>query len=105
MIKGLIALFTSGTIFNPLVLLGVVFGFYCAFSGDAEKVVSLLKDYHLYLLVLFVSTFYIFTFKKIYKDGGDELNLGAMIFMSVWGVAKFVISTVLTISFVTILSF
>ena len=42
MIKGLIALFTSGVIFNPLVLLGVISGIYSIIHCIVDMACSLL---------------------------------------------------------------
>ncbi len=105
MIKGLISLFTSGIIFNPLVLLGVVFGVFCMVTKEAVDISAIFKDYHLYLFILFVSVIYIFSFKKVYKDDGDTLDWGIMVFQSIWGVVKFTLSSLLTMAFVVMLSF
>ncbi len=105
MIKGIISLFTSGIIFNPLVLLGIAFGVFCMATKDAAAIQAAFKDFHLYVLVLILSTAYVFVFKKVYKDNGDNLDWGIMIFQSVLGVAKFAVAAVLTISFVVMLSF
>lgn len=64
MIKGIISLFTSGAIFNPMVLLGILLGVLCDVGLSGEEIKELFTDYNLYLLALLVSGLYIFGFKK-----------------------------------------
>ena len=93
MIKGIISLFTSGAIFNPMVLLGILLGVLCDVGLSGEEIKEL------------VSGLYIFGFKKVYKEGGIDLDYPPMIFLIVWGVVKFTISALLTISFIEMLKF
>ncbi|MFR8206725.1 MAG: hypothetical protein ACLU99_10735 [Alphaproteobacteria bacterium] len=65
MIKGIISLFTSGAIFNPMVLLGILLGVLCDVGLSGEEIKELFTDYNLYLLALLVSGLYIFGFKSI----------------------------------------
>ena len=67
MIKGIISLFTSGAIFNPMVLLGILLGVLCDVGLSGEEIKELFTDYNLYLLALLVSGLYIFGFKKVYN--------------------------------------
>lgn len=67
MIKGIISLFTSGAIFNPMVLLGILLGVLCDVGLSGEEIKELFTDYNLYLLALLVSGLYIFGFKKYIK--------------------------------------
>ncbi len=105
MIKGIISLFTSGAILNPMILLGIICSIGSLMRLDAEEIKALLTNYHFYLLIALVSFGYVFGFKKEYKDGGIELNYAAMVFTSIWGIVKFLLAYVLTISFVVMLSF
>lgn len=105
MIKGIISLFTSGAIFNPMVLLGILLGVLCDVGLSGEEIKELFTDYNLYLLALLVSGLYIFGFKKVYKEDGIDLDYPPMIFQIVWGVVKFTISALLTISFIEMLKF
>lgn len=105
MIKGIISLFTSGAIFNPMVLLGILLGVLCDVGLSGEEIKELFTDYNLYLLALLVSGLYIFGFKKVYKEGCIDLDYPQMIFQIVWGVVKFTISALLTISFIEMLKF
>ncbi|MBQ8661790.1 MAG: hypothetical protein IJ482_05650 [Alphaproteobacteria bacterium] len=105
MIKGIMALFTSGAILNPMVLSGIVLAVYCMVKLDAEQMRGLFGDYHLYALVTLVSFAYTFVFKKVYKDDGVNLDYASMILSAIGGIAKFVLASVLTVSFVIMLSF
>lgn len=105
MIKGIIALFTSGAIFNPMVLLGVALGIYCQSNLEVEEVKSLFFNYNLYLLAFLISSAYVFFFKKIYHNGGRKLDFATMLAVIVWGVIKFVLSALFMISFIALISF
>lgn len=105
MIKGILALFTSGAIFNPMILLGIGLGIFSMIRLNSDQIESLFMDYHLYVLVLVLSTAYVFLFKKIYKDNGRDLDYGSMIFSSITGLVKFVIAALLMMSFIVMISF
>lgn len=105
MIKGIVSLFTSGAILNPMVLFGIICGIGSIVRLDEEEIRALLTDYHFYLLIALVSFGYVFGFKKEYKEGGTELNYAAMVFTAVWGIVKFVLAYVLSMSFVIMISF
>lgn len=104
MFKGIAALFTSGIIFNPMVLLGIVLGIYCAFSLKSDAIAAVYHNYNLYLMALVVSTAYVVVFKKVYKDDGMTLDVPRMALRVIGGVVKFVFASFLTISFVYMFS-
>ena len=105
MIKGIISLFTTGAIFNPMVLLGIICGIVSIMRMDADAIKALATNYHFYLLIAFVSFVYTFIFKKEYKEGGMELDYTAMMFTAIWGIVKFVLAYFLSMSFVFMISF
>ena len=105
MIKGLMALFTTGIIFNPLVLLGVATGLFAMARLTNEQIKDLFFDYHLYLLVLLVSAVYSFIFKKVYKDDGITPDYAAMAFSTLLGILKFAFAAGMSMAFVMMLSF
>ncbi len=105
MIRGIISLFTSGAIFNPMVLLGIICGIGSIIRLDADEIRSLVSDYHFYLLIALVSFGYVFGFKKEYKEGGIDLNYAAMMFTAIWGIVKFILAYFLSMSFVFMISF
>lgn len=105
MIKGILSLFTSGAIFNPMILLGIALGIFCMTAMKEAEVKELFFDYHLYLLVLLISTFYSFTCKKIYQEDGIAPDYFAMGLRSVFGVIKFTLAALLMMSFISLISF
>ncbi len=102
MIKGIVALFTSGMIFNPFVLLGIVFGFVVALSPNKEGIELLLHLPSFYLLILLLAFFYNYLFKKIYKDDGDKLDILQMFWNIVISFCTFFFSAVLSFIFVLV---
>lgn len=105
MIKGLIALFSSKTILNPFVLVGIIVGAFFYFKFTSEEIVLKYQDYHIYLLVLVLAIVYHFVFKKSYKDGGgkiDFIKTGINIFASCF---RFILASILCISFLYMISF
>lgn len=100
MFKGLAALFTSGAIWNPMTLIGVIFGVICAIKLDAEDIMILFHNYHLYLLAMLIAFVYCVCFKKVYKGGNlDGLDVTQMILNLIGYFAKIIIASILTISF------
>ncbi len=104
MIKGLISLFTSGIIFNPMVLLGIVSGVYAIISFSPDKIRDILVDSDFYLAVLLISAFYTFVFARIYKSGGRVVDYSATFGLVVWNFIRCIIAFVLAMSFVTMIS-
>lgn len=104
MIKGLLALFTSGAILNPMVLLGIFSGiaFYVSLNGDQLTV--LYSDYRLYLLAVLIAFIYNFIFKKVYQSGGMDLDFSAMLLNVVASSLKLILSSVLMMSFISMIS-
>ncbi len=105
MIKGILALFKTGVIFNPFVLGGIISGFILVSRLDADGIKAFYQNYHVYLLLFLLGVGYNFLFKKEYKDNGDELNYTAMFWKSVVCLIKFIFSSIMAISFVGLLSF
>lgn len=67
MLKGLIALFTTGIIFNPSVLAGILFGVPSALFLEDEKLTALYKNYNLYIFFFLVAVVLTYYFKKTYR--------------------------------------
>lgn len=105
MIKGILALFKTGVIFNPFVLTGVLCGFVLVARLDAEGIRAFYLNYHVYLLLFLLGAGYNFMFKKEYKDNGDDIDYTAMFGKSLLCVVKFIFSSIMAIAFVGLLSF
>lgn len=104
MIKGIIALFTSGAIFNPLVLAGVVSGSWCIIKLHPEQIRGLFLMPHFYGFVALVALLYTVLFAKIYQHGGVKVDLTATLGVAVWNFAKYFIAFILSMSFVMMIS-
>ncbi len=74
MIRGFIALLTSGILLNPMILLGIAVASYIMFSLSMEDVGNLLKNRLLYISFLIIATMFTVAFKRIYRTGGEKTN-------------------------------
>ena len=106
MIKGIIALFTSGIIFNPMVLLGIIFGFLFDIFLSYEEILSkVYKNPHFYLLGAIFAGLYVYFIKPTYTEGGRSYDWAAMGLSLVFSTIKFVIASVLAIAFAEMFAF
>lgn len=104
MMKGFIALFTSGILTNPLVLLGILCGalFYAFF--DAERITMIYKSASFYGTAFFISSAYILGMRKVYKPNGD-VDWFETILAVLGGTIKLVLASLLMISFIYLFDF
>ncbi len=105
MIKGLISLFTSGAVFHPMVLLGIIGGLYSITHLAGNDIREILTDGRLYLAAAVLSLIYSFGFKRIYQEGGRGVDFGATFLSAIAGIVRFILAYVLSMSFVLMLSF
>ena len=66
MLKGFLALFTTGLIFKPMLLLGGIVGIVSYIKLDGEQLKILYTDWHLFALFLLIASLYAYFFKKTY---------------------------------------
>ena len=62
MIKGFLALFTTGIIFKPMLLLGGIIGVSAYIGLDDEHLKVFYTDWHLYALFFLIATLYTYFF-------------------------------------------
>lgn len=105
MIKGILALFRSGLIFNPMVLLGILTGFIAMGSLEGEQLHSFYTNYHLYLLMLLVAGIYVYIFKRTYLKGGVITDWKATGQTIVGNFLMLVTSFIFSMLFVMVMSF
>ena len=105
MIKGILALFRSGLIFNPMVLSGILLGFLSISALDDTKLKALYTNSGLYILMFLISAVYVYFFKCIYFEGGYKINYKETILSMIGHFLMFVISFICSMLFVTMLSF
>ncbi len=103
MIKGILALFNTGIIFDPFVLCGILLGIFTAFTPDTELMENLFRQNSFYLLILLLSFLYNYLLKKVYKDDGYTLDYVRMALNIVLSLVKFVVSCALSIVFIMML--
>lgn len=84
MIKGIIALFTSGIIFRLPVLMGIIVGFFMMFKFSDEQIFAAFRNPLLYIFGLIISFVYAFTIKRVYQKGGSIVDWRAT-FYSIFG--------------------
>ncbi len=105
MFKGIGALFSSGAIFNPMVLLGIILGTYFFFGLTTEQAYQLYFDARFYGLAFIIALLYHFTFKKIYDDDGFDLDYKEMIVRSFGSFLLLIFSSLMMISFINLMYF
>lgn len=103
MLRGFLALFRTGAIFDPFVLLGVIMGLATVFSKNKEAFEALYKNNSFYLLILLLGFLYNFFFKKVYKDDGETPNYLLMAWDVLMSLVKFIFSCAAAIVFVMML--
>ena len=74
MFKGFLALFTTGIIFNPAVLLGGLAGIALYVFLDGEQLKIVYAHYHIYLLFFIFSAGYVYFLKPILKDNARDTD-------------------------------
>ena len=104
MFKGVISLFTSGLIFSPFVLLGIIAGSWCYFNMQPNEIRNLFLTKEFYAVVFVLAMLFVFIFSKVYDDKGLHLDLSTMFLRVVANVVKFFISFVLVMSFISMIS-
>ena len=104
MFKGIISLFTSGVIFSPFVLLGIISGSWCYFNMQPEEIRSLLLKKEIYVIVALASWVFVCLFAKVYDNGGKYIDWSAMFWRIIANIIKFFLSFVLVMSFITMIS-
>lgn len=105
MIKGILALFRSGLIFNPMVLSGILLAFIAMATLDDIMLKALYTNSGLYILALMCAGIYVYFFKPIYFIGGYKINWKETILSMIGHFLMFVISFVCAMLFVSAISF
>lgn len=105
MIKGILALFKSGLILNPMVLLGIISGFIAMGTLEDEQLHALYTSYHLYLLMLLIAALYVYVFKRTYFRGGLETDWKETGLTALGHFLMLVVSFIFSMLFVMVMSF
>lgn len=79
MIKGIIALFTTGIMFNPLAWLGIGSGVYLMLYHQISQVVAMVQDWRYHAGLLLIIAVYTLIFKRSYYSGATRVNWSATV--------------------------
>jgi hypothetical protein len=104
MIKGIIALFTSGVIYNPMVLLGIIGGFAAMFTLDGKGINTLCHNPDLYFSMLALAGIYVIGFRRVINDD-FRVDWPQTILRLVGNFLKLVISFFCAMMFIGMFSF
>lgn len=101
MIKGILALFTSGIMTNPMVLMGIILGSVFYSFLDGPEIFQIYKKPSFYGIALILSCIYVLGFRRVYTEDGETDWFETLLAIAV-GVFKFVLSSALMISFISL---
>ena len=83
MIKGIVSLITSGILFNPCVLSGIIIG--CIISSfDQQLFRDILTSWQFYAIILSIAAFFCCKLNKVYYVGGKKVNWSATLGVVLW---------------------
>jgi hypothetical protein len=105
MIKGIIALFTSGAMFNPMVILGILGGFAAMGFLDSDQLYALYTNPTLYLCMILVAGAYVVCCRRVYYRGGVDVDWGQTALSVVGHFLRLVVSFIFSMLFVYSISF
>lgn len=100
MIKGLLALFTSGIFFHPMVLSGIILGGVVSSKFESEQIYSYLQFPYFYIAAVVWAIVYTLLFAKVYKDGGVGVDKSSTFVRIIGNAARFILAFFLTLAFV-----
>ena len=99
MIRGLIALFSSGLIFAPQVLFGIISGLIFGAKLTIEQIKDIYCSPIFYITVFSALSLYVYMFKLTYKNRRGAIDWGDNFLRVIGYCAMFFISNAMTISF------
>ena len=105
MIKGIIALFSSGTILNPMVWMGILGGLFISYRWKLENIYSIFRDYNFYLIAVAIAFVYTFAFSHVHKGYSNVVDWKATFGRFVGHSGMLILTTVLSAIFFSTLFF
>ena len=101
MFRGILALFTSGLIVNPMVICGMVTGIALYSLLDSREIFQVYKNPLFYGIALCLAGVYVIGFRRVYKTTGETDRTET--FLSIIGAFfRFVLTSLLMISFISL---
>ena len=105
MFKGIVALFTSGLFFHPMVLSGIVAAIAAIMKLQNDQIYDILRTSYLYIGAFVYALLYTFIFAKIYHEGGEYVNKSATFLKAIGNTIRLLLAFILTFSFAILMSF
>lgn len=105
MFKGIIALFTSGLFFHPMVLSGIALAVAAMMNLQEAQIYAVLRTSYIYIGGVVWAFAYTFIFAKTYKEGSAEVDNFATVLRAISNSVRFLLAFVLTFSFAMMMSF
>ena len=100
MFANLMALLSSGVLFNPAVLCGAILGIIFEIKLDYVQIVAMYQNWHFYALGALVALLHNFTLVKVYQDDGLTPDYKTMLFNSLKSLFGFVFASLLAMALV-----
>ena len=101
MFRGILALFTSGLIINPMVVCGMVTGIALYSLLDSSEIFQVYKNSLFYGSALFLAGSYVIGFRRVYKTTG-ETNWTETLLSTIGAFFRFILTSLLMISFISL---
>ncbi len=105
MIKGFLALFTSGIIFRLPILTGIMIGIFMMFNLSDDQIFEVFYNPLFYIFGLIVSFIYAFTLKRIYHKGGTTVDWRATTYSIFGHFVSYVAAVIFSCLFIFTISF
>ncbi len=106
MIKGIINLFKSGLILNPMILLGICTGIFLSYRHGLQYFYSnIIVNYDFYLICVSVAFVYTFAFRQVYKGYSNVVDWAETFKRFIGNSFLLIITTIFTVIFFGILFF
>ena len=103
MIRGLLALFSSGLIFAPQVLAGILLGLFFGSKLSIDQIKNIYCNHNFYICVFLFVGIYVFSFKRTYKNSRGDIDWQDNLLRIIGYCAMFFIANIAAISFVYML--
>jgi len=105
MIKGILAIFRSKAIMNPMTLIGIIFGISAMnHFKEFDLLYGFYKTIFPYMLFLAIAVIYNMLFKKVYVGRNRHFDFQRMIFNILISFIHGILVSYLTISFVLMMA-
>ncbi len=74
MFRGILNFFSSGTVLNPMFLLGLGSGAFLSYRFNTDKLYSIFMWYDTYLVAIAIAFVYTFAFNQVFKGYSSTID-------------------------------